>query len=336
MLTQVRLLAGVSPEALIAAPPETLARLEDIVPDPRRRLVLSAGQLVAGVRAGRWARQRGAALLHGHGLARMLLFFVASRAARLPLVVTLHNLVAPLPAGQRRAASTLLGGAARVIAVSEAVARSARQAGLVAESRLRVVPNGVEIARFRATPARRDGTGKAVALCVARLSPEKGVDLLVEAMALAGAAELFLRVAGDGPEEARLRERIRASGLCGRVELLGRRDDIPDLLASADLYCQPSRDEGLGMAALEAMASGLPVVATRVGGLPEVVQEGRTGLLVPSEDPAALAAALTALAADLSMARRMGAAGRARVEAQFTAEAMRQATARVYAEALGR
>ena len=117
------------------------------------------------------------------------------------------------------------------------------------------------------------------------------------------------------------------------MEFLGFRDDVPALLAQAAVVVVPSRSEGLGLSALEAMAAGKPVVASAVGGLREVVIHEETGLLVPPEDPAALAAALKSLLSAPERARKMGEAGRARVETEFDVEVMREKTRAVWEEA---
>jgi glycosyltransferase involved in cell wall biosynthesis len=363
MRSQVRaLLLSAPADPLLAAPADVLSALSDAVPDPARRFPLAPGALSGslgpvlrgGFTAGRWARACGADLLHGHGLRLAPLFAAASVAARLPLVITLHNLV-PRPDALSPAALLALRiaffRARRVIAVSEAVAASARAAGIFvpsaphrrrASQMLVVVPNGVDATRFAFAAQQRQRTRKPspegsgpVALCVARLSPEKDVGGFLEAAALVAGRLATARfwIAGDGPLLPTLRHQVRQLGLEGRADLLGRRDDIPALLAAADLLCLPSREEGLGLAALEAMAAGLPVVATRVGGLAEVVEDGKTGLLVPPGDRAALANALRELLSDAPRSLAMGKAGRARVEAHYTQEAMIAATQAVYAEA---
>lgn len=336
--------------SLLAAPPEVLASLTDVVPAPLDRYALTVGPspgartlLRDGAAAGRWARGRGAVLLHGHGLRLAPLFAAAAAASGLPLVVTLHNLVpAPLSPPVRLLLRAALGRARRVIAVSGAVAESAR--GVVPAGRLIVIPNGVDTARFAAgalppRPEARAALGldpsDPMALCVARLSPEKDVASFLEAAALLTPllpSARFL-VAGEGPLLPTLAHQIQHLRLEKRAALLGRREDIPTLLAAADLLCLPSREEGLGLAALEAMAAGVPVVATRVGGLPEAVEEGVTGLLVAPGDPAALAAALTALLSDPPRARMLGAAGRRRADERYTRERMLRTTFAVYAEA---
>jgi glycosyltransferase involved in cell wall biosynthesis len=123
---------------------------------------------------------------------------------------------------------------------------------------------------------------------------------------------------GDGPERARI-ESATARLPVDTVRVAGHRDDVPAWLRRAQVLVLPSLVEGIGGAGLEAMACRLPVVATRVGGLPEAIEDGRTGALVPPGRPAELAAALLTLLADPELARRMGEAGRSRVEARFSA-----------------
>jgi glycosyltransferase involved in cell wall biosynthesis len=161
-----------------------------------------------------------------------------------------------------------------------------------------------------------------VLVSVARLAPPKDLELLVDALSRPEAAAFDLRVVGDGPGRAALAERVRTLGLEGRVELLGERGDVGEQLAAADGFVLPTRWEGLPYSILEAMAAGLPVVASRVGGIPEEVEDGVTGLLVPRDDSAALAAALAALGADGEQARALGRAGHERARRAFSRETM--------------
>lgn len=227
----------------------------------------------------------------------------------------------------------------RVIAISEGVRRVLVAAG-VDPARIRVVPSGVDVARLvpaagaRAALRRAWGADDAqvVAIVVGVLERRKGHDVLLEAAARLGAgAPLRYVFVGAGPLETALRRAAHARGVA--VTFLGFRDDVVDCLAAADVAVLPSRHEGLGVAALEAMAVGRPVVASRVGGLAEVVADGETGSLVPPDDPAALAAALGELAAAPETRRRMGAAGAARVRARYSAAAMAEGTLACYGEA---
>lgn len=356
MRNQVRSLLAAFPGSLLAAPEDVLTALGDLVPDPADRCAdlptssETSGLIAAGARVGWWAKRRGATLLHGHGLRWSPLFASASGVSGLPLIVTLHNLVpADLSVKARLALRATLGRARRILCVSEAVAASARQArlGLPLE-RLVVVRNGIDTACFAAAadsllyrfPVRASLSlppDAPVALCVARLSPEKGVGTFLEACALliaakpqGGSDDARFVVAGDGPLRATLLRQRTLLGLEDHVSLLGARSDVPELLSASDVFCQPSYEEGLGLAVIEAMAAGLPVVATRVGGLPEVVRENETGLLVPPRDPPALARALEALLFDPVRARAFGEAGRARAQAHFTEAAMIAATRAVY------
>jgi glycosyltransferase involved in cell wall biosynthesis len=170
-----------------------------------------------------------------------------------------------------------------------------------------------------------------VVLALGALVRRKGFDLL-----LAAARKIQRRplvwIAGEGPERDELERLI--GGLAGRARLLGRRDDVPDLLDAADVVAVPSRAEGLGVAALEAMAAGRPVVAARVGGLAEVVVDERNGLLVPPEDPSALAAAIQRLEGDPALRARLGAAGLGRLSEGYLASQMVAAYEKLYREVL--
>jgi glycosyltransferase involved in cell wall biosynthesis len=185
----------------------------------------------------------------------------------------------------------------------------------IAPGRLRTIFNGIDQERFQFTGPRPGGP----VLAVARLSPEKDVANLIRAAAIGVQRDPDLRVevAGAGPCRVELGRLVEDLGLAGRVSFLGEVPDIPGQLARSAIFVLPSRSEGISLTLLEAMACGLPVVATRVGGTPEVVLDGQTGLLVPPGDPAALADAILRMRRDDETARRMGEAGRRRVERDF-------------------
>ena len=155
---------------------------------------------------------------------------------------------------------------------------------------------------------------------VGRLVPQKGFDVLLEAFARLDAPEVDLLIAGDGPERRRLEALRERLGLGARVHLLGVMDraTVASLYRGARLVACPSRWEGLPLVCLEAMASGRAVVASRVDGIPDAVSDGDTGLLVPPEDPVALAGALRTLLADGPRRERLGARGRALVCDELT------------------
>ncbi len=167
---------------------------------------------------------------------------------------------------------------------------------------------------------------------VARLDPVKDLRTLLEAFAAlrrAGPGAL-LAIAGDGPERGRLADAARHGGAADAVRFVGHRGDARRLLPGLVVYANSSTSEGVALTILEAMAAGRAVVATRVGGTPEVVVDGETGLLVPARSPAALAAALGALAADRDRTAARGAAGRRRLERRFTVARMVAAYERIY------
>jgi glycosyltransferase involved in cell wall biosynthesis len=159
---------------------------------------------------------------------------------------------------------------------------------------------------------------------VGRLVPVKGQQYLLDALprVLACCPEARLLIVGDGPLGDSLRRRALDLGVARSVHFTGLREDIPELMGAMDLFCLPSLNEGMGRVLVEAMASRLAVVATRVSGVPDVVQEGVTGLLVPPRDAPSLAAAVIALLQDPARARQMGEHGRRRVVPAFGVAAM--------------
>jgi len=184
-----------------------------------------------------------------------------------------------------------------------------------------VIPYGVDLVRFSppAWPAAHTGDTVTVG-AVARLSPEKGLDALLRAVAASAARErLRVVLAGDGPERGRLERLAGELGLAGQVEFRGAvaHDDVPRVLHELDIFAMPSTAEGFGVAAVEAAACGVPVVASNVHGIPDVVVDGQTGVLVPPGDAKALAGAIERLAGDQSLRERMGAAGRAFVAREY-------------------
>lgn len=224
-------------------------------------------------------------------------------------------------------------GSDRVLAVSRAVGETAARRDGVPADRVAVVPNGIEVpapdARSRRRLRRALGLGEdeALLLALGRLHREKGPDLLLQALAILnerGVAGWRAAFVGDGPERAALRAATAPLG--DRVFFPGSRRRVAPWLEASDLLVLPSREEGMPVAAIEAMMHGRMVVATRVGGTPEVVRHDETGLLVAPEDPAALAAAIEAALADPARRAAMGARGRAVALAGFTLEAMAAAT----------
>lgn len=205
-------------------------------------------------------------------------------------------------------------------AVSDAVRDAMIEVLGVPPDRVRTIRNGVDVSAIPVTPSPLASPPGVRLLAVGAISPEKSFETLVDALALLGNPGATLTILGEGAGRTTLEARIRAVELAGRVRLPGHEADLRPYLAGSDIYVQSSVREGLSNALLAAMAAGLPVVATDVGGTREAVAEGETGLLVPPRDPSALAAAIRRLAASPEEARRMGAGGRRRVETEFPAE----------------
>ena len=230
----------------------------------------------------------------------------------------------------------LARGLDRYVAVSRDTARRLQHLLGLPSEKIRVVHNAIETEAFdrhlnRVPGAELRGQRQSV-LCVARLHEQKGHHCLLEAAASVPEARFLL--AGDGPERRRLEQRTESLGISDRVVFLGDRPDIPALLAACDVFVLPSLYEGLPLAVLEAMAAGKPVVATAVGGTSEVVVHGKTGLLIRPRDPSALAIALREILSDPKWARAMGAAGRERARAHFSATRMVADVTAIYDEIL--
>jgi glycosyltransferase involved in cell wall biosynthesis len=225
-------------------------------------------------------------------------------AADAPVVHTVHNLAArEVDRIGRVLHRRALRRGARFVAIGEAVAGSFRE--MYGAEPAAVIPNGADLAAPRVDRATwRSANGFAaddvLIASVARLDPQKNPLLLVDALPHDPRCHLLL--AGDGA----LADDVRRRGV-ERVHLLGVRSDIPELLHASDLFALASDFEGLPVAVIEAMAAGLPVVSTSVGGVPELVEQDRTGLLVPPRDGAALSRALAALASDAQLRTAMGA-----------------------------
>jgi glycosyltransferase involved in cell wall biosynthesis len=268
--------------------------------------------------------------------------FLAARLRGVPAIVgTAQLFVEALVNGSVRLQQRVVSaGVHRYFAVSSHVAERLAASFGIPEGKLGVVYNGIDPAPFELPPdpglraELTKGAQASVVLTLARLSPQKGIDTLLAAAASVPTAHFV--IVGDGPDRPTLEAQAGALGVAGRVSFLGHRRDVPALLQCCDLFVLPSLFEGLPLAVLEAMAAGKPVVASRIGGTDEAVLDGVTGLLVPASDPAALAEAIRTVLADSSLAGRLGAAGRARLHAEFTARHMVHAVETAYDELLPR
>lgn len=226
-----------------------------------------------------------------------------------------------------------------IVAPSPEMAAAYRRAYRLPAGRLSVIPNAP--AAVPPDPGYdREGLRRAMGavgdgdliIAVARLQPEKGLADLIDAVALISARKDTARLAivGSGPEKGALSEQVDRVGLTGKVRLLGTRADVGELLAAADAFCLPSHHEGLPLSLLEAMQSGLPCVATRVGGIPGVIDDGVDGLLVPPGSAGDLASALEKALDDDELARSLGARALETVERRYGLSVVADAYARIY------
>ena len=235
----------------------------------------------------------------------------------------------------------------RLIAVSDAIVEK-----LVAEGRdttaISRVYNGVDLERFdeatggEAIRAELDIPADApLAVVVGRLEPEKGHPTLIEAWPVVHHhfPSAHLLVVGEGSERNRLEglaaAHLRAEICCASVHFLGRREDVPQILAAANVVVMPSYREAQGLAIVEALAANRPVIASNVGGIPEMIRSGENGMLVPSQDPSALAAAIALLFRDRALATRLAHAGHALVHEKFCVDDMLRDIEAIYLLAVG-
>jgi glycosyltransferase involved in cell wall biosynthesis len=285
----------------------------------------------------------GADLVHAHGMRAGLIAAAALRVPggrRRPLVLTLHNALPDGGGGLRRrvlgvAERATVRGADVVLAASDDLAANARRLGA---PDVRTAP----VSAPALPPARRTRAevraglgvpdGRPLVVAVGRLHPQKGYDVLLDAArSWTGDGGPVVVVAGDGPLQAQLQDRITAERL--PVVLLGRRDDVADLLAAADLCVLPSRWEARSLTAQEALRAGTPLVATRTGGLPGLL--GDAAELVPVGDAAALAAAVTGVLGDPDRGRALAEAGRRQAGTWPDEAATARTLVAVYRELLG-
>jgi glycosyltransferase involved in cell wall biosynthesis len=275
----------------------------------------NAVDLSSAMHLARFAREQSIDIIHSH-VARdyPLTAFASARAGNIPYVLTRHVLF-PLKSVQR----LILRRASRVIAVSRAVAASLHEQQVFAADKIVIIPNGINIERFAETAGPRthpldnvkDVTKLLVGM-VGHLAPIKGQEDFVRAAAIVAVerTDVDFIIAGEdkarsGEHRAAIESLIAQLKLNKRIQLLGWLDDVRRLLRSLDLFVSPSRSEPFGLVIVEAMASGVPVVATLSEGAREIIENGVTGRLVPLEDPDALAQAIKELLADPAERQRL-------------------------------
>ena len=280
------------------------------------------GDIAGALRFARALREMKPSIVHLHagGLSPR---FVSKAAAGARVVVHYHSLEEESRSDKRRRSVRTPMAADLVIANSEATARSVRKTEPL------VVYPGVKALR---KILRRNIHETVVVGLAARLVPVKGISYLIEALALLAdhSPPIRLEIAGHGPERSKLEAAAARAGVTDRVKFLGWSDDVPSTMDKWDIVAVPSLAEGLGIAALEAMARGIPVVATHVGGLSEIIVDGQTGFLVPAKDPQALAERISQLANDRELREKMGLAARDRAAERFSIERESQAIQSAY------
>jgi len=259
-------------------------------------------------------------VVHSHDMRPLVHAAPAARLAGVSRVVhTRHGVLLQATRRQRWLQKLAARWTDHFVCISEDNARQSVHEGVPARH-VNTIWNGIDVTRFAYAGPQPEGP----AVTVARLSPEKNLETLLRAVALVVREEpsFRLEIAGDGSCMPDLQQLSRELGLEAHVRFLGQVRDVPTLLTRASLFVLPSLTEGISLTLLEAMARGLPVVTTRVGGNPEVVAEGETGLLVPPQDPASLSQAMLRLRRAPEESRRMGLAGRQRVEIHFDVRRM--------------
>jgi glycosyltransferase involved in cell wall biosynthesis len=284
-------------------------------------------------------------LAHSFLLAANAYTWAATRlAGAIPFIASSRTCIPPPDRWSWRVHRRAFRAARAVIVNARGVGEFTRLLYGLPETALRVIPNGVNLEPFVSDPSRRAALraawgvpdGAVLIGTLGRLSPEKNLPLflrMAERLASGGAgAGWRCVVVGEGPARAELEDLSASLGLRSRVIFAGEHEEAAAALNAMDLFVMTSDTEGMPNAVLEAMAASLPVVATRVGGTPEIVEEGITGRLLPRRDAEAFSAEVARLVEDPQLRRRMGAAGRARVEGSFTVRAMVEATTRVYQE----
>jgi glycosyltransferase involved in cell wall biosynthesis len=290
-----------------------------------------------------WRELRnGVGVVHTHKFGSNVWGAIIARLARVPVVIAHEHTWSfegePLrKLLDRRVVAALVD---RFVAVSREDARRMTEIERIDPALIEVVPNGIAAPAGSGADVRRElgiaAEGPLIG-CVTVLRPQKALEVLFEAAARVRREHPGLRVlvVGDGPDRGRLEDERRRLALDDVVLLPGARRDVADVLAALDIFVLSSAFEGSPLALLEAMAAAKPIVATAVGGVPDLIEDGRDGLLVPAGDLDALAAALLELLADPARARSLGAAAQARQRAEFTIAANVSRLEMLYERAIG-
>ena len=276
-------------------------------------------------------------IIHAQTRVTQVMAYFLSRATGVPFVSTCHGFFRPR--WFRRSFPCWGQG---TIAISHGVWEHLTGDFKLDPQRVRLVPNGIDLSRFIFTDdvLRRQKRvqwsieGGPIIGIITRLSSVKGIDVLIRAMpdVLAAFPHARLMIVGQGPEEQNLKALVHQSGLEKNILFKPIAQSTADILPVFDVFVMPSRQEGLGLAVMEAMACGIAVVVSDVGGLPDLVKNGQTGLLAPAGDSVALAKRIKEILGDPALASRMAHAARALIEREFSAGRMIDATLGFYAQ----
>jgi sugar transferase (PEP-CTERM/EpsH1 system associated) len=283
-------------------------------------------------------------ILHLHNPTAFFYGTLAGKLARVPCIVYTEHGRDFSSGWKTRLANRVLGKLVdRVVAVADYGKRYLAEEEGIAAAKITTIHNGIDAARFAQdydVDAIRSELGltpdQPVIGIVARLDPIKNHALLIRAMARLAKqrADAVLLIIGDGPLRQELHSLRDELELAGQIRFLGARSDVPELLSALDLFVLCSKSEGLSLTLAEASAAARPIVATDVGGNSEVVEDGVSGVVIPSDDIEALVAALLKIVSDPELGRKMGRAGRERFERQFTLEGMVAAYQELYSTCL--
>jgi len=301
-----------------------------------------AADIVASEKIAAIVRGRNINIIHAHVARDYPLTAMASaRSSGTPFVLTRHVLF-PLS----KLHKLILRDASRVITVSNAVAEAVKRRNIFDPEKVVTIHNGLDVGRFQGIGSSRPDAFRQLKAdhlvgVVGNIGGVKGQDIFVRAAAIIARERSDIDFVIVGEDRSRRGENLRAIetlvkelGLTERVHLIGWQSDIPSMLPHLDIYVSASRSESFGLAMLEAMAAGVPVVATATGGASEIIEEGVSGLLVPIGDPDALALAVSNLLDDPSLGRRLAENGLEKVKTSFSLNAMVDATERIYREVL--
>ena len=300
---------------------------------------LRPGTLRQQLRFAAYLRRQAIDIVHAYGFYPIVFAVPVARLAGSQVVLaSIRDSGDPWTRAQRLV-QTCASRLAHCVLVNASAVRASFREGGHARRAIAVIRNGVDVERFAPRPpdeALRSSLGlpprAPLVVAVSRLNPMKGIDDLLKAAALLEGRfdEARFVIVGDGASRRDLEEQARLLGLAGRVLFTGTRLDVAAILSQAAVSVAPSLSEGLSNVVLESMAAGVPVVATRVGGTPELLEDGVTGLLVPPCDAPALAGAIGRLLGDAALARRLGEAARARAVDRFSMEHMVRQTEGLY------